>query len=367
MFSKKASKKTSESGVWVEDSDAPKCSLCQSLFSLLNRRHHCRSCGNVVCGKCSKNRQPLASSRTGALKRVCDKCVDGNPGGQEVSDDGQDDDDVVVHTQMAPPPSAASHRSSVRMPTPSSGQGYGAALTSAAPASTPIGRTVSAEDSTPPASAVVESEAVRALKMHSFDGRWSAILVFHEVDIGKGDDVAIQAAEAYRSAPRSKSTVLEDGIVRRGSKLLVHFDLEPKGASYFKGTSGELAQFGREGVLTGSLQRATGRVTMTLQAVNPLSKVTTSFTFTGTMNLAGLYTGSFNACEISRMAGQAQGTFKMARILDDSGDEGKAAAPAPPPKRKESTDTESDDDEDEGTGVRVKLTAQSSASDDDSD
>ncbi|VDM62136.1 unnamed protein product [Angiostrongylus costaricensis] len=33
--------------------------LCNSKFSLLNRRHHCRACGRVACGSCCKERAVL--------------------------------------------------------------------------------------------------------------------------------------------------------------------------------------------------------------------------------------------------------------------------------------------------------------------
>ncbi|VDO32121.1 unnamed protein product [Haemonchus placei] len=35
------------------------CMLCNSRFSLLNRRHHCRACGRVACGSCCKEKATL--------------------------------------------------------------------------------------------------------------------------------------------------------------------------------------------------------------------------------------------------------------------------------------------------------------------
>ena len=40
---------------WIPDSMAPLCMGCGSAFSLVKRRHHCRSCGRVFCAKCSPN------------------------------------------------------------------------------------------------------------------------------------------------------------------------------------------------------------------------------------------------------------------------------------------------------------------------
>jgi hypothetical protein len=72
---------------WVE---APTCMLCASLqFSKLRkstRKHHCRSCGWVVCAACSSHamvldhwltdEQPhvLMASRSTMELRVCDRC-----------------------------------------------------------------------------------------------------------------------------------------------------------------------------------------------------------------------------------------------------------------------------------------------------
>ena len=39
---------------WVPDSEAPDCMLCNVVFGLFSRPHHCRRCGWVVCDGCSK-------------------------------------------------------------------------------------------------------------------------------------------------------------------------------------------------------------------------------------------------------------------------------------------------------------------------
>ena len=40
---------------WIPDSMAPLCMGCGAGFSLVKRRHHCRSCGRVFCQRCSPN------------------------------------------------------------------------------------------------------------------------------------------------------------------------------------------------------------------------------------------------------------------------------------------------------------------------
>ncbi len=37
---------------WVPDADSLICMLCETKFSVLKRRHHCRACGRVLCGEC---------------------------------------------------------------------------------------------------------------------------------------------------------------------------------------------------------------------------------------------------------------------------------------------------------------------------
>jgi len=100
--------------VWVPDDEAKGCMLCKkSQFNVINRRHHCRKCGAVVCGNCSSNKLLLPSQSSKPL-RVCDGCYEvlskteaGNPisirkeglkdgkldGEDEGSDDDDDDDD----------------------------------------------------------------------------------------------------------------------------------------------------------------------------------------------------------------------------------------------------------------------------------
>jgi hypothetical protein len=38
--------------VSIHAAAATECACCQSIFSLLNRRHHCRVCGVIYCSDC---------------------------------------------------------------------------------------------------------------------------------------------------------------------------------------------------------------------------------------------------------------------------------------------------------------------------
>ncbi len=59
---------------WFADDEAPCCMKCLVAFSMLNRRHHCRSCGGVFCAKCSGKKAPLLHLGFIVPARVCDDC-----------------------------------------------------------------------------------------------------------------------------------------------------------------------------------------------------------------------------------------------------------------------------------------------------
>ena len=42
--------------IWMDDNSVTSCHNCKDNFSLFNRRHHCRLCGKIFCGVCSKSR-----------------------------------------------------------------------------------------------------------------------------------------------------------------------------------------------------------------------------------------------------------------------------------------------------------------------
>jgi len=58
--------------VWIPDSEVKTCTICAIKFTFTTRRHHCRQCGNVVCGKCSGNNKTLPGI---GVVRVCDDCL----------------------------------------------------------------------------------------------------------------------------------------------------------------------------------------------------------------------------------------------------------------------------------------------------
>ncbi|KAF0904486.1 hypothetical protein E2562_034999 [Oryza meyeriana var. granulata] len=61
---------------WLPDSAAPSCMLCGARFHpIICSRHHCRFCGGLFCGGCSKGRSLMPPKfSTSEPQRVCDVC-----------------------------------------------------------------------------------------------------------------------------------------------------------------------------------------------------------------------------------------------------------------------------------------------------
>eukprot|EP00043_Microstomoeca_roanoka_P017077 m.177304 g.177304 ORF g.177304 m.177304 type:complete len:216 (-) comp16570_c13_seq4:3325-3972(-) len=66
----------SEPPAWTPDMSAKHCEHCRIKFTLLNRRHHCRSCGRLVCGACApaNNTKPLPKFGITKPVRHCVQC-----------------------------------------------------------------------------------------------------------------------------------------------------------------------------------------------------------------------------------------------------------------------------------------------------
>ncbi|XP_061488446.1 FYVE, RhoGEF and PH domain-containing protein 2 isoform X4 [Rhineura floridana] len=59
---------------WVRDKLVTMCMRCKEPFNAITRRrHHCRACGYVVCGRCSEYKAGLQYDKSGP-KRVCVEC-----------------------------------------------------------------------------------------------------------------------------------------------------------------------------------------------------------------------------------------------------------------------------------------------------
>ncbi|XP_039282914.1 uncharacterized protein LOC111062947 [Nilaparvata lugens] len=83
---------------WVPDDEVTECMCCQqTVFSMFNRRHHCRRCGRVVCAGCSNKTMKVAGYGDVPV-RTCNVCFDyAKPRTIEVAIDGE-------HDKQWPPP-----------------------------------------------------------------------------------------------------------------------------------------------------------------------------------------------------------------------------------------------------------------------
>ena len=64
--------------MWQQDSEATSCA-CGTHFTIFNRKHHCRLCGQIFCGVCTTGRSSIPSFIQTTIQtsnvRLCDTCL----------------------------------------------------------------------------------------------------------------------------------------------------------------------------------------------------------------------------------------------------------------------------------------------------
>eukprot|EP01105_Mastigella_eilhardi_P002739 TRINITY_DN1350_c3_g1_i1.p1 TRINITY_DN1350_c3_g1~~TRINITY_DN1350_c3_g1_i1.p1 ORF type:complete len:717 (+),score=185.48 TRINITY_DN1350_c3_g1_i1:47-2197(+) len=90
--------------LWQTDHQVVACNLCGNEFSLLNRRHHCRACGLVVCKICSQQKMSVPSFAD--PQRVCDACFAKSRPQQDQQEAGSTPADTP-ESQPSPSPTAS--------------------------------------------------------------------------------------------------------------------------------------------------------------------------------------------------------------------------------------------------------------------
>jgi len=59
---------------WIPDNKSDMCNGCSTPFSVSERRHHCRQCGNVFCNGCTSFRYHVRYYPDGKPRRICSTC-----------------------------------------------------------------------------------------------------------------------------------------------------------------------------------------------------------------------------------------------------------------------------------------------------
>ncbi|XP_060092732.1 lateral signaling target protein 2 homolog [Heteronotia binoei] len=59
---------------WVPDEACSCCTACKAPFTVIRRKHHCRSCGKIFCSRCSSHSAPLPHYGQMKPVRVCTHC-----------------------------------------------------------------------------------------------------------------------------------------------------------------------------------------------------------------------------------------------------------------------------------------------------
>ncbi|KJH49519.1 Beige/BEACH domain protein [Dictyocaulus viviparus] len=59
---------------WVQDVARQRCTQCQHKFSIADRKHHCRNCGQIFCSKCSRFESHITHMKISRPVRVCQNC-----------------------------------------------------------------------------------------------------------------------------------------------------------------------------------------------------------------------------------------------------------------------------------------------------
>ncbi|XP_059139631.1 hepatocyte growth factor-regulated tyrosine kinase substrate-like isoform X3 [Physella acuta] len=86
--------------------DSETCTRCRVQFNVIQRKHHCRNCGEVFCGKCSSKTSIIPKLGFEREVRVCDSCfekINKKQKGKKAKRPGQKKDDELPAEYLASP------------------------------------------------------------------------------------------------------------------------------------------------------------------------------------------------------------------------------------------------------------------------
>ncbi|CAH0481344.1 unnamed protein product [Peronospora belbahrii] len=91
---------------WVPNGERLHCAVCSRTFGTFRPRHHCRSCGEVICGKCSVFKSVEVPGTSLRNVRICSVC---NMGVQKANDHDDDGNMSDVSTSSVTSSSTIAH------------------------------------------------------------------------------------------------------------------------------------------------------------------------------------------------------------------------------------------------------------------
>eukprot|EP01062_Namystynia_karyoxenos_P039065 TRINITY_DN2840_c0_g1_i2.p1 TRINITY_DN2840_c0_g1~~TRINITY_DN2840_c0_g1_i2.p1 ORF type:complete len:938 (+),score=245.22 TRINITY_DN2840_c0_g1_i2:94-2814(+) len=186
---------------WTEDEARPQCVVCDTPFSFARRRHHCRMCGEVVCGGCSRDREVICGQPEARPVRVCVLCrerpASPPPAAQR--------SDAHGRRQSTAPTGGAGSRSGTPPSAPPQGGGGPAAAADAAPQEGPP---VPAEPRWSPTFAAKAERAAAAAPDSTEEPRPAARQQTEtdEVPVESSPRAAVSAGSSPPTSPRGKWT-----------------------------------------------------------------------------------------------------------------------------------------------------------------
>jgi len=60
---------------WMPNEQSDQCIMCEKAFNVFRRKHHCRSCGALVCSKCSPDKHYVHGYKDQKV-RICLRCAE---------------------------------------------------------------------------------------------------------------------------------------------------------------------------------------------------------------------------------------------------------------------------------------------------
>ena len=101
---------------WIPDTEAASCMICDTKFTIVKRRHHCRACGKVMCASCCSEKVSLLylDGKEGRTCTPCKGILDRLQRAEHMANASGNDNGItdILHPASASGDYPASHSSS---------------------------------------------------------------------------------------------------------------------------------------------------------------------------------------------------------------------------------------------------------------